>query len=143
MARLTDRDEYGNANIIALEDTMPEIYAELSFSETNALTAALNKLADYEDADEWIDVKDRLPEKSSTVVLGVPTPGTMPIGQNVVMCEYIKPSDEECGFFRIYPHTGMFDLVNLIRPTIKFDLIKITHWRPLPEPPNIGKEATP
>lgn len=36
MNRLTERDEYGNADIIP-------------FSETNPLTAALNKLAAYED----------------------------------------------------------------------------------------------
>ncbi len=49
MNRLTERDEYGNADIITLSDTMPEIYAGLSFSETNALTGALNLLAAYED----------------------------------------------------------------------------------------------
>lgn len=52
MTRLTERDEFGNADIIALSDVMPELYAELSFSETNALTDALNKLAEYEDAEE-------------------------------------------------------------------------------------------
>lgn len=50
MERLTERDEFGNAYIIALSDMMPEIYAEFSFSETNALTDALNRLAAYEDA---------------------------------------------------------------------------------------------
>lgn len=49
MDRLTERDEYGNADIIALSDIMPELYASLSFSETNALTDALNRLAAYED----------------------------------------------------------------------------------------------
>ena len=49
MERLTERDEYGNADIIALSDIMPELYAELSFSETNALTDTLNQLAAYED----------------------------------------------------------------------------------------------
>lgn len=49
MDRLTQRDEFGNADIIALSEIMPEIYAELSFYETNALTAALNRLAAYED----------------------------------------------------------------------------------------------
>lgn len=49
MKRLTERDEYGNADIIALDDVMPEIYAELSFDEANGLTDALNRLADYED----------------------------------------------------------------------------------------------
>lgn len=52
MTRLTERDEFGNADIIALSNVMPELYAELSFSETNALTDALNKLAEYEDAEE-------------------------------------------------------------------------------------------
>lgn len=47
--RLTEWDEFGNADVIALSDMMPEIYAELSFSETNALTEALNRLAKYED----------------------------------------------------------------------------------------------
>lgn len=49
MKRLTERDEYGNADIIALSDIMPEVYAGLSFDETNALTDALNRLATYED----------------------------------------------------------------------------------------------
>lgn len=52
MPRLTSRDEYGNAEIIALEDITPQLYEGMSFSETNVLTAALNKLADYEDMDE-------------------------------------------------------------------------------------------
>lgn len=49
MERLIERDEFGNADIIALSDMMPEIYAGLSFSETNALTDVLNRLAAYED----------------------------------------------------------------------------------------------
>lgn len=49
MDRLTERDEFGNADIIAISDIMPEIYAGLSFSETNALTDVLNSLAAYED----------------------------------------------------------------------------------------------
>lgn len=47
--RLTERDEFGNADIIALSDVMPELYAELSFNETNALIEALNRLAAYEE----------------------------------------------------------------------------------------------
>ena len=49
MNRLTQWDEYGNADIISLDDVMPEIYAELSFSEANALTDVLNLLGTYED----------------------------------------------------------------------------------------------
>ena len=51
MKRLTEWDEYGNADIIALSDMMPEIYAELSFSEANALTDVLNRLGTYEDTE--------------------------------------------------------------------------------------------
>lgn len=50
MERLTEWDEFDNADIIALGDMMPEIYAKLSFSEANALTEALNRFAKYEDA---------------------------------------------------------------------------------------------
>lgn len=73
MKRLTERDEYGNADIIALSDVMPEIYASLSFSETNALTEAINRLANYEDSGvlpdklaekrkkgRWIDMNDHV-----------------------------------------------------------------------------------
>lgn len=51
MKRLTEWDEYGNADIIALSDMMPEIYAELSFSEANAMTDVLNLLGTYEDTE--------------------------------------------------------------------------------------------
>lgn len=44
MDRLTERDEFGNANII-VSDIVPKLQAELS----NALTATLNRLAAYED----------------------------------------------------------------------------------------------
>lgn len=59
MERLTELDEYGNADIVALSDVMPELYAGLSFSETRALTDALNRLAAYEDTGlEPGEVKD-------------------------------------------------------------------------------------
>lgn len=52
MKRLTQLDECGNADIISLSDIMPEIYGNLNFDETNALTDALNRLAAYENAEE-------------------------------------------------------------------------------------------
>lgn len=45
--RLTERDEFGNADIIGL--STEKLYSELCFSETHLLTKALNKLADLED----------------------------------------------------------------------------------------------
>ncbi len=72
MIRLTERDEYGNAEIIAIGMSMPTVYDGLTFLETNALTAALNRLAAYEDTglmpeeikakQGWISVKEMLPE---------------------------------------------------------------------------------
>lgn len=61
MERFTEWDEYGNADIIALSNMMPELYAELSFSESNALTDVLNRLAAYEDT-------GLLPEEATDVV---------------------------------------------------------------------------
>ena len=45
--RLTERDMFGNADIIDL--STEKLYSELCFSETNLLTKALNKLAFLED----------------------------------------------------------------------------------------------
>ena len=45
--RLTERDVFGNADIIGL--STEKLYSELCFSETNLLTKALNKLAELED----------------------------------------------------------------------------------------------
>lgn len=44
--RLTERDVFGNADIIGLSSE--KLYSELCFSETNLLTKALNKLAELE-----------------------------------------------------------------------------------------------
>lgn len=49
MKRYTERDAYGNADIIELSDIMPDIYGGLPFDKANALTAALNRIATYED----------------------------------------------------------------------------------------------
>ena len=75
MERLTERDEYGNAEIIALSDVMPELYAGLSFEETNALTEALNRLAAYEDtglAPERVTELARAEKDGRLVVLPPP-----------------------------------------------------------------------
>ena len=45
--RLTERDVFGNADIIGL--STEKLYSELCFSETNLLTKALNKLVELED----------------------------------------------------------------------------------------------
>lgn len=52
--RLTQRNKFGNAEIIALSDSsMSDLYgALLTYKERDALENALNKLADYEDKEE-------------------------------------------------------------------------------------------
>ncbi len=47
MKRLTERDEFGNANIIGLESAA--LQQDLDFEAFNRVTAALNRLADYEE----------------------------------------------------------------------------------------------
>lgn len=45
--RLTERDEFGNADVINVN--MPDVYNSLTFDEVNTLTRALNRLAELED----------------------------------------------------------------------------------------------
>lgn len=50
MERLTERDEFGNANIIGV-DSM-DLQCNLEFKKFNKVTNALNKLAEYETLEE-------------------------------------------------------------------------------------------
>ncbi|RKI90456.1 hypothetical protein D7V94_13580 [Parablautia intestinalis] len=50
MKRLTERDEFGNADIIGV-DSM-DLQCNLSGEEFNKITKVLNKLAEYEDLEE-------------------------------------------------------------------------------------------
>lgn len=48
MKRLTERDEFGNADIRGVSGEA--LHLHLSFDALNRVTAALNRLADFEDA---------------------------------------------------------------------------------------------
>ena len=50
MKRFTERDEYGNADIVGVESR--DLQLNLEFDEMNRVTAALNRLARYEDLEE-------------------------------------------------------------------------------------------
>jgi len=50
MSRLTERDEFGNANIIGVDSE--DLQSNLEFKEFNKVTEALNRLAHYEDLAE-------------------------------------------------------------------------------------------
>ncbi len=57
MDRLTERDEFGNADIIGVDSQ--ELTESLDFDQLNRVTEALNRLAAYEDTDFTpADIKD-------------------------------------------------------------------------------------
>ncbi len=50
MERLTERDEFGNADIIGVDGM--DLQCNLGFDEFNKVTNTLNRLAEYEDLEE-------------------------------------------------------------------------------------------
>ena len=50
MKRLTERDEFGNADIIGVDSV--DLQLNLTYPQFNRVTEALNRLAAYEDAEE-------------------------------------------------------------------------------------------
>lgn len=50
MNRLTERDEFGNADIIGVESA--DLQENLEFAEFNMVTTALNRLAEYEELED-------------------------------------------------------------------------------------------
>lgn len=59
MERLTQYDEFGNADIVGIDNT--KLYERLVCEEVVALTIATNKLAEFEDLMEEIGISD-IPE---------------------------------------------------------------------------------
>ena len=76
---------------------------------------------------EWISVEERMPEHG-TDVLVLTAPGTLSLGKNCVVAEYIHPRMEKSGVF-INFYAGYDDK----------NILAVTHWMPLPEPPDGGK----
>lgn len=76
---------------------------------------------------KWISVEERMPEHG-TDVLVLTAPGTLSLGQNCVVAEYIHPRMEKSGVF-INFYAGYDDK----------NILAVTHWMPLPEPPDGGK----
>lgn len=75
---------------------------------------------------QWISVDERLPEKSSTFVLGLTAPGTWSVGRNCFVVDYVKPLHEK-GFF-VMPLGYDSETLN------------ITHWMPLPDYPDFSED---
>ena len=72
---------------------------------------------------KWISVEERMPEHG-TDVLVLTAPGTLSLGKNCVVAEYIHPRMEKSGVF-INFYAGYDDK----------NILAVTHWMPLPEPP--------
>ena len=77
---------------------------------------------------KWISVEERLPEHG-TDVLVLTAPGTLSLGKNCVVAEYIHPRMEKSGVF-INFYAGYDDK----------NILAVTHWMPLPEPPKEENE---
>ena len=54
MERLTERDEFGNADIIGVDSE--DLQLNLDFKQMNKVTDTLNKLAEYEDLEDLIGI---------------------------------------------------------------------------------------
>ena len=120
MERLTEREEFGNANIIEVDSA--EFQLSLDFDDFNRVTNALNKLAEYEDLEEqgklsykWIS-EEKPPEVPCYVLLSFDNFSMPLIGR--------YEEDEEGGAFYIGDDE---------ESCISQDLI-VNGWMPLPEP---------
>ena len=82
------------------------------------------KVAQLEAAQpKWISVEEQMPEHG-TDVLVLTAPGTLSLGKNCVVAEYIHPRMEKSGVF-INFYAGYDDK----------NILAVTHWMPLPELP--------
>ena len=77
---------------------------------------------------KWIGVEERMPEHD-TDVLVLTAPGTLSLGKNCVVAEYIHPRMEKSGVF-INFYAGYDDK----------NILAVIHWMPLPEPPKEENE---
>ena len=67
MVRLTERDEFGNADIIGVYMLLQDL--ELNFAELNLVTEALNKLAKLEDLNEILcEIVDSLQDEADKIM---------------------------------------------------------------------------
>lgn len=82
MERLTERDEFGNADIIGVD--IDDLQLNLDFEQMNKVTDALNKLAEYEDAEEQ-GLLLRLPCKVGTKVYAF-----LPCDNHFIECQINK-----------------------------------------------------
>ena len=90
--------------------------------DVEALDAAIATLERI----RWRKVSEEMPEKSSTFVLALTAPGELSVGRNIIVADYIHPVNEPCGAF-------------ILAYGDKLDMVNVTHWAYLHEPPEETK----
>lgn len=111
----------------ATEEYRCQYLAGGRFCIDSIMSDALACIDQLEKKTKWISVEERMPEHG-TDVLVLTAPGTLSLGQNCVVAEYIHPRMEKSGVF-INFYAGYDDK----------NILAVTHWMPLPEPPDGGK----
>ena len=96
----------------------------LATDAATALEAADRRIAELKAAQRWIPVEEQLPEHDQDV-LAITKAGNLSVGQNIVTCTFCKPRNEKHGLFYL-PYAMGRTLI-------------VTHWQPLPQPPQKGE----
>ena len=79
MVRLTERDEYGNADIIGVDSN--ELQDGFDFDSFNLVTEALNKLAKLEDLEEILpEIVDSLKDEADKTMAFYDSPRELSYG---------------------------------------------------------------
>lgn len=121
-AACADALENSESHVMALQQEIEKLRAKMEalLDENERLKADKDKNVPI----KWVSVEERLP-KHDEEVLVLTAPGTLSLGQNQVVAEYIHPINEKFGVF-INFYAGYDDK----------NLLSVTHWQPLPEPPS-------
>lgn len=144
MKRLTERDEFGNADIAGVNSG--DFQLGLAFDEFNLVTDALNRLAAYEDT--GFEPEDIALMKSKYGELLHITGRTNPRklrelveadkdGRRWVPASERFPDKD--GYFLCWFDSGIHGIFSSGPTTSRALWSDVTHWMPLPDPP----EGTP
>tara|TARA_R100000951_G_scaffold115487_1_gene123723 strand:- start:3386 stop:3739 length:354 start_codon:yes stop_codon:yes gene_type:complete len=116
-----------------MSELIKKIEHALNASESNLMTDVLNDCLETL-SDEWISIDDRLPEKEMCNVL------THCEGGNIAISYFIKDREQARSFHSNRGKYKGYTRKHAGKNSCHFDIAhkysyKITHWKPLPEPP--------